>query len=46
MLVVTTADKQGFTQVQAPQVEVKTLLLACLICIGGVKSYKVVPGEM
>ena len=46
MLVVTTADKQGFTQVQAPRVEVKTLLPASLICINGVKGYKVIPGEM
>ena len=32
VLVLTTADKQEFTQVQSPQVEVKALLLACLIC--------------
>ena len=46
VLLVTTVDKQGFTQVQAPWVEVKTLLPACLICIDGVKGYKVVSGEM
>ena len=46
MLVATTADKQGFTQVKALQVEVKALLPACLICINGVEGYKMVPGEM
>ena len=46
MLVATTADKQGFTQVQAPQVEVKALLSACLVDIIGVNDYKVDPGEM
>ncbi len=36
VLVVSSADKQRqrFTQVQAPRVEVKTLLPACLLLIG------------
>ena len=37
VLVVSSADKQRqrFTQVQAPRVEVKTLLPACLLLIAG-----------
>ena len=46
VLVLTIADKQGFTHVQAPRVEVNTLLPACLIYINGVEGYKGVPGEM
>ena len=46
VLVVTMADKQGFTQVQPPRVEVKTLIPACLIYINGVEGYKGVSDEM
>ena len=48
VLVVSSADKQRqrFTQVQAPRVEVKTLLPACLVLIVWIMRLQGSSGEM
>ena len=48
VLVVSSADKQRqrFTQVQAPQVEVKTLLPACLVLIVWIMRLRRSSGEV
>ena len=48
VLVVSSADKQRqrFTQIQAPRVEVKTLLPACLVLIVWIMRLQGSSGEM